>query len=296
MITVSKQISTHFHSTEFMCKCGCRKIKIDENLVNKMENIFTKLNASKCIISSGYRCPEYDKRIGGFVGRHAEGLAADCIYYDKEGKPIPSKYVICAAYDLKELNGIAKINDNYTHLDNRSSGSYRGDETVSNNSVWTNPYDYFGVSRSDMAKYTGEVVTEGIDVFYKVKTQKHGWLSEVKNLEDYAGFEDSPIIGLAIKTSKGRIRYRVHILGGDWLPWVDDYDIKDIKEGYAGNDKPIDAVQVYYYTPDDVRPYKKAKYKVNNYDWQHDEETMKGQDGFAGVFGVVATKFQITIE
>lgn len=138
--------------------------------------------------------------------------------------------------------------------------------------------------------------TQNVNVFYRVKTQKHGWLPEVKNLEDYAGFEDSPIIGLAIKTSKGRIRYRVHILGGDWLPWVDDYDIKDIKEGYAGNDKPIDAVQVYYYTPDDVRPYKKAKYKVNNYDWQHDEETMNGQDGYAGVMGVNATKFQIVIE
>ena len=157
MITTSKTISTHFHSTEFRCKCGCGQIKIDENLVNKMENIFSRLNASKCIISSGYRCPNYDKRIGGFVGRHAEGLAADCIYYDKDGKPIPSKYVICAAYDLNELRGIAKINDNYTHLDNRSSGNYRGDETVSNNSVWTNPYDYFGVSKSDMAKYTGEI-------------------------------------------------------------------------------------------------------------------------------------------
>ena len=141
-----------------------------------------------------------------------------------------------------------------------------------------------------------QVNDQAVNVFYKVKTQKHGWLPEVKNLEDYSGFEDSPIIGLAIKTSKGRIRYRVHILGGDWLPWVDDYDIKDIKEGYAGNDKPIDAVQVYYYTPDDVRPYKKAKYKVNNYDWQHDEETMNGQDGYAGAFGVVATKFQIVIE
>ena len=135
-----------------------------------------------------------------------------------------------------------------------------------------------------------------VNIYYRVKTQKHGWLPEVRNLEDYAGWEDSPIIGLAIKTSKGRIRYRVHILGGDWLPWVDDYDINDYTNGYAGNDKPIDAVQVYYYTPDDIRPYKKAKYKVNNYDWQHDDETMNGQDGYAGLFGVAATKFQIVIK
>lgn len=142
----------------------------------------------------------------------------------------------------------------------------------------------------------GQGSNQAIDVFYKVKTQKHGWLPEVRNLDDYAGWKDSPIIGLAIKTNKGRIRYRVHTLGGDWLPWVDDYDINDYTNGYAGNDKPIDCVQVYYYTPDNIRPFKKAKYKVNNYPWQYDNEKTNGQDGYAGVFGVVATKFQITIE
>ena len=296
MITVSKQISTHFHSTEFMCKCGCGGIKIDENLVNKMENIFSRLNASKCIISSGYRCPEYDKKIGGFVGRHAEGLAADCIYYDKEGKPIPSKIVICVAWDLDQLRGIAKINDNYTHLDNRSSGYYKGDETVSNNSVWTNPYDYFGVSKQDVAKYTGEEATENIDVYYRVKTLKHGWLTEVKNLTDYAGWENSPITALAVKVNKGSIKYRVHVKGGNWLGWITKYDLNDYHNGYAGNNQPIDAIQVYYYTPDDVRPYRKATYKVNNYGWQHDTDISNGQDGYAGVYGVNVTKVQITIE
>lgn len=295
MITTSKQISEHFHSSEFVCQ-HCGAIKIDENLVDKMENIFTKLNASKCIISSGYRCPDYDTEIGGFVGKHAEGLAADCIYYDAEGNPIPSKYVICAAYDLGQLNGIAKINDNYTHLDNRSSGSYRGDETVSNNSVWTNPYDYFGVSKSDMAKYTGEVVTDSINVYYRVKTQKHGWLPEVKNLEDYAGWEDSPITDVAIRVDKGSVWYQVHNKGGEWLPKVTGYNINEPSNGYAGDGKTIDAIRIYYNTPDDIRPYKKAKYKVNNYDWQYDNETTNGQDGFAGTYGVVATKFQIVIE
>ena len=155
MITSSKQITKHFHSTEFKCK-HCGVIKVDERLVNNMEKVFSKLNASKCIISSGYRCDSYDIKIGGFVGQHAKGYAADCIYYDKNNKPIPSKYVICAAYDLDLFRGIAKINDNYTHLDIRTSGYYKGDETVSNNSVWSNPYDYFKVTKEDMAKYTGE--------------------------------------------------------------------------------------------------------------------------------------------
>ena len=157
MITSSKQITKHFHSSEFACK-HCGTIRIEERLVENMERVFERLNASKCIISSGYRCEVHDRNIGGFVGQHAKGNASDCIYYDKNGKVIPSKYVICVAYDLDLFRGIAKINDNYTHLDIRSSGYYKGDETVSNNSVWSNPYDYFKVSKEDIAKYTGEVV------------------------------------------------------------------------------------------------------------------------------------------
>lgn len=135
-----------------------------------------------------------------------------------------------------------------------------------------------------------------VNVYYKVKTQKHGWLPEVKNLEDYAGWENSPITGLAIKVDKGNIKYRVHIKGGKWLNWITKYDINDYHYGYAGNNKPIDAIQIYYYTPNSIRPYKKAKYKVNDYDWQYDTETTGNQDGYGGLIGVNATKIQITIE
>ena len=170
MITSSKQITKHFHSTEFKCK-HCGVIKIDERLVNNLEKLFEKLNASKCNISSGYRCKVHDTNIGGYVGQHEKGYAADCIYYDKDGKIIPSKIVICVAYDLDLFRGIAKINDNYTHLDIRSSGYYKGDETVSNNSVWSNPYTYFKVSKEDVAKYTGETTANNgkeLQTKYKV--------------------------------------------------------------------------------------------------------------------------------
>lgn len=297
MITSSKQITTHFHSGEFKCQ-HCGRIKIEEELVQKLENLFSKLNASKCIISSGYRCPTYDTQIGGFAGRHSEGLAADCVYYDENGNIIPSKIVICVANDLGIFNGIANIDGNYVHLDNRQGSTYRGDEPRGNSSYWTNPYDYFGVSKEEIRKYTKEEISnEEVNVYYRVKTQKHAWLPEVKNLEDYAGWEDSPITGVAIRVDKGSIKYRVHIKGGDWLPYVTGYNINDIKNGFGGDGKNvIDAVEVYYYTPNDIRPYKKAKYKVNSYDWQYDNEKGNGQDGYAGVFGVVITKFQIVIE
>lgn len=135
-----------------------------------------------------------------------------------------------------------------------------------------------------------------VNVYYRVKTKDYGWLPEVKNLNDYAGWQNSPITALAIKVDKGSISYKVHVKGGDWLPPVTGYNINDFNNGYAGDGRVIDCVQVYYYTPDDIRPYKKAKYKVNDYDWQYDDERGNGQDGYAGVYGVTATKFQIVIE
>lgn len=135
-----------------------------------------------------------------------------------------------------------------------------------------------------------------VNVYYKVKTQKHGWLPEVKNLTDYAGWENSPITGLAVKVDKGSVWYQVHIKGGKWLGKVTGYNINDYINGWAGNNKPIDAIRVYYNTPSNIRPFKKAKYKVNNYGWQYDDETKNKQDGYAGVYGVTATKVQITIE
>lgn len=141
-----------------------------------------------------------------------------------------------------------------------------------------------------------KVSNEKVNVYYKAKTQKHGWLPEVKNLEDYAGWENSPITGLAIRVDKGSIKYRVTTVSGKKLGWITGYNINDYIKGWAGNGEAIALVEVYYYTPNDIRPYKKAKYKVNNYDWQYDNEKTNGQDGFAGVIGVPATKFQIVIE
>lgn len=181
-------------------------------------------------------------------------------------------------------------------------------------SMFTNttcPGDYLRSKMQYIAdeanKINDESTSNEVNVFYKVRTQKHGWLKEVKNLEDYAGWENSPITGLAIRVDNGSIKYRVHIkeirdnngniiVKGRWLPYVTGYNIKDKINGYAGNGNIIDCVECYYYTPNDIRPYKKAKYKVNNYPYQYDDEKINGQDGYAGVYGVTATKFQMVIE
>ena len=150
--SINKQLSPHFNSSEFICP-HCKTVKISTKLIEKLEELFKTVNASKCIISSGYRCPTYDKQQNGFAGRHSEGLACDCCYYDKNNKIIPSKIICCVAWDIG-FTGIAYINNNYTHLDIRSNGTYYGDETKGNSSYWTNPYKYFNVTKSQVEKYT----------------------------------------------------------------------------------------------------------------------------------------------
>lgn len=140
-----------------------------------------------------------------------------------------------------------------------------------------------------------------VDVTYRVRGKKGTWYPEVKNLEKYAGAVGDAITDVAIKVSQGKVKYRVHVKDGEWLPYVTGYNINDSKNGYAGAKKPIDAIEVYCYTPDNIRPYKKAKYRVsplkgNYWLWQYDNEKDDSQDGYAGKFGQQIDRLQIVIE
>ena len=143
-----------------------------------------------------------------------------------------------------------------------------------------------------------------VTVTYAVKLEDGTVLPEVQNLEDYAGIKGRRIIGIAARVDRGELNYQVHTLGGGWLPYVTGCDWSDAVNGYAGNGCVIDALRVYYSTPDDIVEeygYKKAKYRVapverDYYSWQHDNETSGGQDGYAGMFGKPIDRVQIVIE
>jgi hypothetical protein len=143
-----------------------------------------------------------------------------------------------------------------------------------------------------------------VTVTYAVKLEDGTILPEVANLEDYAGIRGRKIIGIAARVDRGELKYQVHTVGGGWLPYVTGYDWNDAVNGYAGNGNVIDALRVYYSTPDDIVEeygYKKAKYRVapverDYYSWQHDDETSGGQDGYAGMIGKPIDRVQIVIE
>ena len=144
-------------------------------------------------------------------------------------------------------------------------------------------------------------ITPGVNFIYSVRLEDGTILPEVTNLQDFAGIRGKRITDIAIRVSQGAIRYRVHTLGGGWLPWVTGYNWSDHNNGYAGNGRVIDAIQVYYETPADYAAkygYQKAQYRVSGigrdyWSWQFDTETGNGQDGYAGCFGQAIDRFQL---
>lgn len=84
------------------------------------------------------------------------------------------------------------------------------------------------------------------DLTYKAHDKvKKCWLPVVTGMSSYAGNLPNDIDAIAIKTDK--LKYRVHIKGKNWLPWVTGYNTNDSKNGYAGNiGETIDAIQIDY--------------------------------------------------
>lgn len=140
---------------------------------------------------------------------------------------------------------------------------------------------------------------------YAVKTLHHGILQFVRDREDFAGYANDAIMGIAIRAvDGGSVKYRVHA-SGRWFGWVTGCNWNDIKNGYAGNDKDsIDAIQIMYYTDIhktggkyyrsryQVKPYDRKDYCSNIYDTDF-SNTDGG--GTAGIFGHPFTQILIDL-
>ena len=157
------QLTAHFNAKEFQCKCGkSHSFLIDNDLLEKLEQLHAAFHCSKIIVTSGYRCPTHDKNVGGNgSGQHTKGTAADICCYAQDGSIISSKQGCCEAQDIG-FTGIANIDNSYqyTHVDVRTSGKWYGDEVKGNGDVTDDFHQYFGIS--DSAKR----IVKGIDVSY----------------------------------------------------------------------------------------------------------------------------------
>lgn len=132
-------------------------------------------------------------------------------------------------------------------------------------------------------------------VTYRVYTDK--WLPEVRDCNDvsangYAGIKGKSITALLAKSSKGTLRYRVHLRKGKrWLPWVENY------EAFAGKiGEEIDAVQMQLIGVDGYEvQYRVATKSSSKYlGWCTGLKDATG-DGYAGVFGKAIDRIQMKI-
>lgn len=90
-----KQLSKHFSSTEFENK-GDKEFFLEEELIEKLEKVREEFGKA-ITITSGYRSPEYNKKIGGApASSHISGMAAD---------------VTCS--NIKELDKLYEICENH---------------------------------------------------------------------------------------------------------------------------------------------------------------------------------------
>ncbi|MGN0613866.1 MAG: hypothetical protein ACI4JB_08200, partial [Porcipelethomonas sp.] len=118
------------------------------------------------------------------------------------------------------------------------------------------------------------------DITYCVYTSR--WLPAVKNTEDYAGIQKTSVSGLAVKSSKGTLKYRAHIKGGAWLDWVSKYDTSNWDTGCAGiKGKAIDAVQMKL---EGVSGYE-VRYRVSTAGSSGYLPWVTGTEDYAGILG-----------
>ena len=202
--------------------------------------------------------------------------------------------------DILRAAGAVVFTDS-KHL-NSDKYAKRGDIYLKQyNHVMINVTDGYGTQDDEPTK-PSVTTDKQVNAYYQVYTKEDGWLPIVKNLEDYAGIEGHAIRGLACKVTAGTIKYQVHVIGKGWYDWVTDFNLNDIEYGFAGDlVNPIDCIRVYYYTPDNIRPYKVAQYRVDTTDrheyfsWQYDTDTSNGQDGYAGDYGRPIDRVQLVI-
>ena len=106
------QISKNFKLKEFQCKDGSQLVKIDSELLDKLQKLRDEIG-KPIIINSGYRTEEYNKKVGGAKkSYHMQGKAVDIRVNGMKPKEIAK------VAEKIGFNGVG-VYKNFLHVDVR---------------------------------------------------------------------------------------------------------------------------------------------------------------------------------
>ena len=115
------KLSPHFDSKEFECRC-CGALPaggMDPALIVLLEDIRANFAPCAVTITSGYRCADHNKKVGGAKSsQHMDGTAADIRVF-RDGTPIPPAKVADYVEKLHpDKYGVGRYKG-WTHVDTR---------------------------------------------------------------------------------------------------------------------------------------------------------------------------------
>ena len=111
---IDYNVTTHFTSSELICKCGCGKISMNPEFISKLEELREWLGRP-VYITSGFRCVDHNRAVGGSPrSYHIKGRAVDIVCESSA-----DRYQLLAAAIRLGFGGIG-IDKSFVHVDNRS--------------------------------------------------------------------------------------------------------------------------------------------------------------------------------
>lgn len=109
----------NFDPDEFICKCGCDRCDMDQDFLYLLGDL-RKAFSKPMKVTSGFRCPTYNKKVGGSKGsQHMLGKAADISIIDSQ-----TRYLFVKMAYLIGFRGIG-CDGAFVHIDTRA-----GDEVL----------------------------------------------------------------------------------------------------------------------------------------------------------------------
>lgn len=150
-------LSKHFQLWEFATYSDYygnypSSVPVDDGIPAILEKIFDHFDCSKGEISSGYRTPECNSRVGGSpTSLHLKGMAVDVQFRYKDGTIIPSRIISCYLQDI-DIKGIGLNcggSEEWTHFDMRTGSTWYGDEK-DYSCGHSNYYSYTGTNKSEV--------------------------------------------------------------------------------------------------------------------------------------------------